>query len=112
MVMEKAFVAQRVYSKLQTTETAIETAMSEAANLISVLIEARRDLNVSTVVGDKELESLTQAIAALDTARKSTVQLHHGLAQVARQLHVPVKMFGPAKGAIEQEDRPMLRAAS
>ena len=56
--MDKVFVAQRINAKLQAAEKSIDVAMIEAAELLTTLIEARRELNMSTVVGDKELVSL------------------------------------------------------
>ena len=90
--MDKVFVAQRINTKLQAAEKSIDTAMTEAAELLTTLIEARRELNISTVVGDKELANLTQALTALDAARHATVDLHNGLGRLAKAMHVPVKM--------------------
>ena len=109
--MEKVFVAQRINSKLQATEKSIDAAMTDAAELLTTLIEARRELNMSSVVGDKELANLTQALTALDAARHSTVALHNGLGRMAKAMHIPVKA-DLSKGALEEEDRPTLRQAS
>ncbi len=109
--MEKAFVAQRVNSKLHATEKAIDVAMTEAAELLTTLIEARRDLNLSTVVADKEFANLTQALAALDAARHSTVDLHNGLNKLAKAMRLPVKMDLEKPGVSDGEQAP-LRIAS
>jgi 3-methyladenine DNA glycosylase Mpg len=92
--MEKVFVAQRINSKLQAAEKSIDLAMTEAAELLTTLIEARRELNMSTVVGDKELASLTQALVALESARHSTVELHNGLGKMAKAMRIPVTADG------------------
>ena len=109
--MEKAFVAQRVTAKLHSTEKTIDTAMMEAAELLTTVIEARRELNLSTVVADKELAAINQAIAALDSARRATVEAHNGLNKIAKALHLPVKA-GLVKGVQQEEDRTELRVAS
>jgi len=109
--MEKAFVAQRINSKLQAAEKSIDAAMTEAAELLTTLIEARRELNMSTVVGDKELASLTQALVALDSARHSTVELHNGLGKMAKAMRIPVKM-DIIKPLSEAEDRTTMSKAS
>ena len=109
--MEKVFVAQRINTKLQATEKSIDTAMTEAAELLTTLIEARRELNISTVVGDKELANLTQALVALDAARHATVDLHNGLGKMAKAMHIPMKM-DILKPSAEVEEHPTLRAAS
>ena len=92
--MEKVFVAQRINSKLQAAEKSIDTAMTEAAELRTTLIEARRELNMSTVVGDKELASLTQALVALEAARHATVEVHNGLGKMAKAMRIPVTADG------------------
>ena len=109
--MEKVFVAQRINSKLQAAEKSIDAAMTEAAELLTTLIEARRELNMSTVVGDKELANLTQALVALDAARHSTVELHNGLGKMAKAMHIPVKM-DIIKPIAETEERTTMRKAS
>ena len=100
--MEKVFVAQRINTKLQATEKSIDIAMTEAAELLTTLIEARRELNMSTVVGDKEMANLTQALVALDAARHATVDLHNGLGRLAKAMHIPVKA-DLVKGSADDE---------
>jgi hypothetical protein len=110
--MEKAFVAQRVSTKLQATEKSIETAMTEAAELLATLIEARRELNISTVVGDKELANLTQALAALETARHATVEMHGGLGRLAKAMRIPVKNELTKPPSVTEGEQMSLRVAS
>jgi len=100
--MDKAFVAQRINTKLQATEKSIDAAMTDAAELLTTLIEARRELNMSTVVGDKELANLTQALVALEAARTSTVQVHNGLGRLAKAMRIPVKA-DLVKGSADDE---------
>jgi len=111
--MDKVFVAQRINTKLQATEKSIDTAMTEAAELLTTLIEARRELNISTVVGDKELANLTQALTALDAARHATVDLHHGLGKMAKAMRIPVRMdFVKPTGEQEEATVTVMREAS
>ena len=112
--MEKVFVAQRVNSKLQATEKSIDVAMTEAAELLTTLIEARRELNMSTVVGDKELASLTQALVALETARHATVEVHNGLGKMAKAMRIPVTAGSVKPGFVigAAEDTVTMREAS
>eukprot|EP01041_Mallomonas_annulata_P032181 gene32181-54617_t len=60
--MEKAFVAQRVAKKLFTTEAAVDSAMVEAAELMSEMLKARKDVNVSLVFADDVQVKMMQAI--------------------------------------------------
>lgn len=110
--MEKAFVAQRIKNKLQATEKSIDSAMSDAAELLATLIEARRELNISTVVGDAEMAKLTQTLAALETARHATVELHGGLGKMAKALRIPVKADFEKPIGIEQDQADDVRVAS
>jgi hypothetical protein len=110
--MDKAFVAQRLVNKLHSTEKTVDSALLEVSELVSEMINARRELGISTTVGDKELAAVAEAIAALNTARHSLVSTHNGLGRIARQLHIPVKMGGGVKAVEDEEDRTVLRAAS
>jgi hypothetical protein len=92
--VEKAFVVQRVASKLFATENAVEAAMLEAAELMADMLKARKDLGVSAVVGDKANIKLVEAVAALGEARASMVAMHAELAEVKLRLGVRTKMIG------------------
>ena len=60
--MDKAFVAQRVATKLFSTEKAVDAAMVEAAELLAGMIEARGQLKVSAITGDAAQAKLVEAI--------------------------------------------------
>ena len=45
--MEKVFVVKRVASKLHGTEAAIDAAMVQTAEMMSELVQARKDLGLS-----------------------------------------------------------------
>ena len=88
--MDKAFVAKRVVSKLHATEKTVDTAILEVSELVSELITARREVGLSTTVGDKELAAV-----------------------IAKALHIPVKLNGGSKPEINEEgDQDALRMAS
>jgi hypothetical protein len=111
--MEKAFVAKRVVSKLHATEMSVDSAILEVSELVSELINARREVGLSTTVGDKELAAVIEALAALNTARASLVTSHKGLGRIAKALHIPVTATGGSKPEInEEEDSDALRMAS
>lgn len=92
--MEKVFVAQRVASKLYVTEAAIDTAMVEAAALMADMVQARKDLGLSAVVGDKATAKVMQALAALGEARAAMIETHQELDEVKLRLGVRTKMAG------------------
>ncbi len=92
--MEKAFVAQRVARKLFATEHALDAAMTEAAELMADLLKARKDLNLSAVVGDAAPAKLVDAMAALAQARSAVVAVHNELNDVKLRIGVRTKMTG------------------
>jgi len=111
--MDKAFVAKRVVAKLHSTEKTIDSALLEVSELVAELINARREVGLSTTVGDKELASAAEALAALNTARASLVKTHKGLGRIATALHIPVKASGkPDIAEDDSEDNNILRIAS
>ena len=50
--MDKVFVAKRVAEKLFQTEAAVDGALVEAAELMSEMLKARKDVNTSLVFAD------------------------------------------------------------
>jgi hypothetical protein len=109
--MDKAFVARRVVDKLHATERTVDSAILEVSELVSELITARREVGLSTTVGDKELAAVVEALNALNTARTSLVTSQSGLGRIAKALRIPVKMDGKPDIS-EQEDDRILRVAS
>jgi hypothetical protein len=87
------------------------SAILEVSELVSELITARREVGLSTTVGDKELAAVVEALNALNTARASLVTSHKGLGRIAKALHIPVKMTGKPDISEEEDDR-ILRVAS
>ena len=90
--MEKVFVAQRVAKKLYTTEAAVDGALSEAAELMNDIIQARKDLNVSAVFADEAQAKVIEAIKALGEARTAMVGVHNELAEVKLRMGIRTKM--------------------
>lgn len=92
--MEKAFVAQRAATKLFATERSVDAAMTEAAELMALLMQSRTDAKVSAVVGDKAVTKLAEAITAISAARSAIVGCHNELAEVKLRLGIRTKMIG------------------
>jgi len=103
--MEKAFVAQRVASKLFATEAAVDQAMVEATEFMADLLKARKDVNASLVFADDVQVKLVEAIKALGEARTAMVAVHGELAEAKLRLGIRTKMVG------EYEKPPELFAA-
>ncbi|MFT4251889.1 MAG: hypothetical protein QM608_05355 [Caulobacter sp.] len=92
--MEKVFVAQRVANKLFATENAVDAAMVNAAELMSDMLKARKDLGLSAVVGDKASAKLVEALAALGEARTAMVDMHNELNEVKLRVGIRTKLAG------------------
>jgi hypothetical protein len=92
--MEKVFVAQRVATKLFATENAVDAAMTEAAELMSDMLKARKDLALSATVGDAAMAKLVEAISALGEARTAMVTMHGQLEETKLRMGIRTKMNG------------------
>jgi len=68
--------------------------MTGAAELMADLLKARRDLNLSAVVGDAAPGKLVEAMAALAEARTAIVSVHNELNDVKLRIGVRTKMTG------------------
>ncbi|HEX5378287.1 MAG TPA: hypothetical protein VFW47_06915 [Phenylobacterium sp.] len=102
--MEKAFVAQRVATKLFATEAAVDQAMVEATEMMADLLKARQDVNASMVFADDVQVKLMEAISALSQARSAMVGVHGELAEAKLRLGIRTKMAG-------EMDKSLLAAA-
>ncbi|MCI3134412.1 hypothetical protein [Phenylobacterium aquaticum] len=92
--MEKAFVAQRVATKLFATEAAVDQAMVEATELMADLLKARKDVNAPMVFADDVQVKLMDAIRALSEARSAMVGVHGQLGEAKLRLGIRTKMVG------------------
>jgi hypothetical protein len=92
--VEKVFVAQKVARKLFATEHALDAAMTETAELIAEMLQARKDLNLSATVGDAASAKLVEALSALGQARSAVVAAHGELDQVRVRIGVRTKGLG------------------
>jgi len=95
--MEKAFVAQRVAKKLFVTEAAVDGALAEASELMSEMLRARKDVNVSMVFADDVQIKMVEAIKALSEARTAMVAVHSELNEAKLRLGIRTKMNGMDK---------------
>lgn len=94
--MEKMLVAQGVANKLFASENAIDEALSQASVLLSGLLTARQEMNLSATAGDEIMVKVTAAISALSTARTAMVGAHADLDVLKAQVGIRTKMFGAA----------------
>lgn len=105
--MDKIEVAKNVAEELWATERALDAAIAQAGDFVAAMIEGRRDLKLSAVVGAEAQTKVMEAMAALAQARSAVVAAHGDLASVQRRLRVDVTSFGdtikpPAEGAASE----------
>jgi len=103
--MEKAFVAQRVANKLFATEAAVDGALTEAAEFMSEVLKARKDVNISMVFADDVQVKLMEAMKALSEARSAMVGVHNELNEAQLRLGVRVRMDNPKLVTAKAADR-------
>jgi hypothetical protein len=89
--MEKAFVAQRVTKKLYATEAALDSAMAEAAELLSDMLKARSEVNASLTFADGAQVKMLEAMKALSEARTAMVGVHNELQEAQLRLGIRTK---------------------
>lgn len=102
--MEKAFVAQRVATKLFSTEAAVDQAMVEATELLADLLKARSEVNASLVFADEVQVKMVEAIKALGEARTAMVGAHNELAEAQLRLGIRTKLGYMDKPAMRKRE--------
>lgn len=112
--MEKAFVAQRVATKLFATENAVDAALAEASGLMCDMLQARKDLGLSAVVGDAAVSKLGEAITAIGLARTAMVSAHAELEETKLRIGIRTKLAGYEDKGSSAADQPVttMRIAS
>ncbi len=84
--MSKTEVIASVAGDLQSSEQAVDAALTHATTLVQSMIGARAALNISPVAGAEAQAKALEAIAALSTARLAMVACHEQLAKDHRRL--------------------------
>lgn len=110
--MEKAFVAQRVATKLFTTENAVDEAMAQATEMMADMLRARKELGLSATVGDSVVAKVVEAISALSEARTAMVGAHAELADLKLRVGIRTKLSGVEDKAEQASDSNTLRAVA
>lgn len=95
--MEKVFVAKRVAGKLVSTEAAVDAAVTEVAEMMAELMQARKDLGLSATFGHGVTAKVADAMQALIVARTAMVEAHTELDETRLRLGVRTRMVGDIK---------------
>lgn len=103
--MDKLEVMRTVVDDLYATERAIDDAIAQSTDFVATMIQARRDVNLSAVVGAEAQSKMMEAVAALGVARNAVVAAHADLAKVQRLVGLGHVATGPVDKP--EEDVPM-----
>lgn len=102
-------MAKRVASKLFSTEAAVDSAMVEASELMSEMLKARTDINMSLVFADDVQVKMMEALKALSEARSAMVGVHNELNEAKLRLGIRTKMDNMPKDGVSTEEAPLAR---
>lgn len=84
--MNKTEVIASVAGDLNSTEKAVDAAITQATILVQTMIGSRSAMNLSPVVGADAQAKALDAIAALGAARQAMVACHQELAKDHRRM--------------------------
>ena len=97
MLNDRRNAAIKVAESLFAAERAIDDALARAAELNGSLVTARREANLSAVVGQDAFEGSATAFAALARARCQIVETHKRLSETKIQLGLRTLAIGETK---------------
>jgi hypothetical protein len=92
--MEKAFVVKQVAEKLWAAEGAIDETLAQTSALMSGIVQARQEINVSHIVIDPAVGKVAEAMSALAQARAAMIEAHHALYEAKLRIGVRTKLIG------------------
>ncbi|MFN3879310.1 MAG: hypothetical protein ACK4MH_13135 [Brevundimonas sp.] len=108
--MSRAAFGQELARRLYATEHALDTALSEAALLVSSMTVGRMDNRISAVIGQDALENILTAMNTVGAARAAVIAAHHQMKGDAERMRIDWRLAGPeAKPEGDQTIRPSAR---
>jgi hypothetical protein len=94
MRKERVDAVEAVAAKLFAVEAAIDAAIGMAAELGTVMVEARTKAKLSALMGQDALEHATGSLARLVEARCKIVETHSALDHLKSELGLRTLAFG------------------
>lgn len=92
--MTRHTISEAVAARLHAAEAAIDTALTETAQLAALLPAARTGACLSAVTGQKAFDGAAASIGALAEARSHIVDTHNALAALARRMGLDTVAVG------------------
>ena len=94
MLNERLSAAKKIASELHQAEDAIDETMIRIAQLAATLPTARRDINMSAIVGQEAMAKVANALAAAGEVRQLLTDAHLALTATQKQVGLGTRMFG------------------
>jgi hypothetical protein len=94
MLKARRDAAMKVAESLFAAEDAIDAALARAAELNAAIVTARKDANLSAMVGHDAFEMAASAFAALARARCDIIESHKRLDVAKDQIGLRVMSVG------------------
>lgn len=94
MLNQRVSAAKRIASELHLAEDAIDEAMIRIAQLAATLPTARRETNMSAIVGQEAMAKVAQALAAAGEVRQLLTDAHLALTATQKEVGLGTRMFG------------------
>ncbi|MDZ3831868.1 MAG: hypothetical protein U0S50_08635 [Sphingopyxis sp.] len=94
MLNERVSAAKKIATELHDAEDAIDETMIRIARLAATLPMARRDTNMSAIVGQDAMAKVAHALAAAGDVRQLLTDAHLALTATQKQVGLGARMFG------------------
>ena len=94
MLNERVSAAKKIAADLHHAEDAIDEAMIRIAQLATTLPTARRDTNMSAIVGQTAMSKVANALAAAGEVRQLLTDAHLALTVTQKEVGLGTRMFG------------------
>ena len=98
-------VAKAVTAQIHATEEAIDTALSEAANLIETYVSSRRAIRMSAMISNEVHENTLKAMMALNTAQQYMTAAHKSLSRIQTQLRIEASAIIPPYEKLDDDKK-------
>jgi len=109
MLNERVSAAKKIATELHQAEEAIDEVMIRIAHLAATLPAARRDTNMSAIVGQEAMAKVANALAAAGDVRQLLTDAHLALTATQKEVGLGARMFGagvkpaPSKATLGDE---------
>ncbi|MDO9368925.1 MAG: hypothetical protein Q7T68_10185 [Sphingopyxis sp.] len=94
MLNQRVSAAKKIASDLHLAEDAIDEAMIRIAQLAATLPTARRETNMSAIVGQAAMSKVANALAAAGEVRQLLTDAHLALTVTQKEVGLGARMFG------------------